>query len=283
MRTMFHQSSPHIRGDLKQLLSTTGDLALKRRAVLIITRLNPQPGEKILDAGCGDGFYLHLLSNLKTPLVLTGVDHDPLALESARQNLKRKKINLVQADLMGRLPFPDQYFDKIVLSEVLEHIPREKEVLLELSRILKTGGLLVLSVPNANYPFLWDPVNWILEHVFDLHIRSGFWAGIWNQHLRLYSAQRLSRLLSLVKFKVHSIDYPTFWSLPFNHYLLNFAARELHKERLKLGIVDSFNKFSLTKPPIEIKVIMFVLGVIDWWNNFSWGQSSVSLVVVAKK
>ena len=49
---------------LANLLSNTGDMALKRRAGKIISSLDPKENDKILEVGCGDGYYLHLLLNL---------------------------------------------------------------------------------------------------------------------------------------------------------------------------------------------------------------------------
>ena len=67
---------------LKDLLANTGDMALKRRARRIIEEIDPRPGDNILEIGCGDGFYLHLLSSLGVKdLNITGVDIDKEALK----------------------------------------------------------------------------------------------------------------------------------------------------------------------------------------------------------
>src|SRR5258706_5378635 len=109
-----------INNKLDVLLENTGDMALKRRARKIILAVDPQKNEKILDIGCGDGYYLHLLSNSGVPLNLTGTDYDEVGLEKARKNLG-KKIPLYQGDLMKKLPFKNGQFDKATMSEVAEH------------------------------------------------------------------------------------------------------------------------------------------------------------------
>src|SRR5688572_11785909 len=144
---------------LDLLLDKVGDIALKRRARRIIEGLDPKPNERILDVGCGDGFYLHLLSNLGIPLKLYGSDFDQNALKSAKIVLKNYRITLKPGDLMKKLPFNDNYFDKIVMSEVVEHLPQDVKGLKEVKRVLKPGGTVCITVPNANYPLLWDPVN----------------------------------------------------------------------------------------------------------------------------
>ncbi len=57
--------------------------------------------------------------------------------------------------------------------------------------MLKPGGLIAITVPNANYPFWWDPINRALETIFHTHIRRGLLAGIWANHVRLYTPDQL--------------------------------------------------------------------------------------------
>mgnify|MGYP001608858854 CR=1 FL=1 len=114
-------------------------------------------------------------------------------------------------------------------------------------RVLKPGGILVLTTPNKNYPFLWDPVNWLLEIFFGFHIKSGFFAGIWNQHLRLYKGEDLRRILEKVDFKVASTQLLTGWCIPFNHHLLNLGCRLLFYKRLNQDVLQDINKFKKPK------------------------------------
>lgn len=286
LKKMPNKLSKIINKKLERLLTNTGDMALKRRARRIIEELNPRDGDRILDVGCGDGYYLHLLSSLGLKLKLTGVDFDPNALQSARRNLKGKRIHLVYADLMKKLPFPDNCFDKIVMSEVCEHLPDDVKGLKEVHRILKPGGKLLLTVPCHSYPFLWDPVNWVLEHLFNTHIKSGFWAGIWNQHIRLYSLSQINSVLKLAGFVIEQSEAQTFWCVPFNHNILNLGARLLVGSRLSDSIKDSASKFS-ENPNRNINFVtpfFAVVNLIDKLNNISPVKSSgVSIFVKAKK
>jgi len=74
---------------LEILLKNTGDMALKRRARNIVEELKLRNGDRILDVGCGDGYYLHLLSNLGLNLKLFGTDYDEVGLNNARNNLNK--------------------------------------------------------------------------------------------------------------------------------------------------------------------------------------------------
>lgn len=283
---MLNKLSMHTKKKLETLLANTGDMALKRRARRIIEELNPRDGEKILDVGCGDGFYLHLLSNLGINLKLTGADLDEKALESARKNLKGKKIKLVKnADLMKRLPFKDNSFDKIVMSEVAEHLPDDVKGLKEVKRVLRLGGTLVLSVPNHNYPFFWDPVNWTLEHLFGTHIKSGFWAGLWSQHERLYEPSEIKKVTVNAGFKVEKVESLTWWCVPFNHNLLHLAARRLYGGELSPKMADSVSKYSLkTQKPLLIDSLFKFVNIADSLNDiYQPTDRGVGVLLIAIK
>lgn len=244
------------RKKLEKLLDKVGDPALRRRARKIICALDPKAGDRILDLGCGDGFYLYLFSNLGLKLQLFGSDLDPKALISAQKILKGKMIKLGQGDLMKGLKFKDNYFDKIVMSEVVEHLPSDVKGLKEVYRILKPGGVLCLSVPNANYPLFWDPVNRILENIFNMHLKSGFWAGIWNQHIRLYTPEAIQKVVQKAGFVSQVVESVTWWCLPFSHNLINLAARVIYSDKVSEKTTASLSKYgtvnSKRSPIVEL-------------------------------
>lgn len=270
---------------LNKLLENTGDMALKRRAFEIITSLDLKDGDKILEIGCGDGFYLHILSNLGIRLQITGVDIDKNALKSARKNLSSKKIRLLHGDVLNNLPFGPSEFDKIIMSEVCEHLDDDVKGLKEARRLLKKNGLLVITVPNKNYPFFWDPINWVLQHFFDTHIKSGFWAGIWNQHLRLYTPEDLVRVVTKSGLKVLKVKSLTYWCIPFNHNLMNLAARGLHSGRMDKSMAKAINKFEESpKRPFYIDFAFKVVNWVDKLNDlYQPSKKGVGVIVVAKR
>ncbi len=252
---------------LEVYLNSVGDMALKRRARIIFHNLDPQDGEKILEVGCGDGFYLHVLSNVFPKVKLFGVDYDQNALNSAKKNLS-KKITLGQADLMKSLPFPAKSFDKIIMSEVAEHLPDDVKGLKEVARVLKPGGTLLLSVPNHNYPLFWDPINRTLEFFFKTHIKSGFWAGLWNQHLRLYEPELIRSRVEKAGFKVEMVRSVTWWCLPFNHTLMYSAAKLLYGGSLTPDLAAAVSKFKVkARRPWYIAAAFGVVNGVDRLND----------------
>ncbi len=271
---------------LNHLLSHTGDMDLKRRVRIIIKELDIEPGDKILDLGCGDGFYLNILSKLEANIKLYGCDIDTNALKSAKTNLDGVSVQLSQGDAMAGLDYKDNSFDKIIMTEVLEHIPNDKKALEEIRRILRPGGILVLSVPNLNYPMFWDPINWFLQRLFQTHIQSGFWAGIWNQHLRLYTLKDLIRLEEDCNFKVEKTKLMTYWCLPFNHYLLNFMARLFYSGKLSSHIASDVSKFNPTtqRKTLVVDLAFKFINGIDYLNEILPAKrSSVSIFTKLRK
>jgi ubiquinone/menaquinone biosynthesis C-methylase UbiE len=257
-------------------------MALKCRAKRIIVELAPKPGDNIIDIGCGDGYYLHLLSNLGIKnLHLTGTDFDIKGLDKTKHNLKNPKIKIFPGDLMKKLPFENNTFDKAVMSEVAEHLPDDVKGLKEVYRILKPGAILCLTVPNANYPFLWDPINRILE-VFGHHVKSGFFAGIWNQHIRLYKPDQIKRVVEKAGFKAEKAEALTFWSLPFNHYIVNLVARYLSRE-YNLGTPNaSLNKFTRNpKRSFLLNIAFAGVNLLDKLNDF-WPSKESGVAVFVK-
>lgn len=279
---MLKQSSKRIKGKLTELLATVGDMALKRRAGRIIEELELKKGEKILEVGCGNGYYLNLLNRLNLELELIGVDNDPQALRDAKKYISDEKVKLI-LDNAQNLPLRSNNFDKIILSEVIEHVEDEQKILSEIYRVLKPEGVLVLTTCNVDYPFLWDPINWILQHFFKIHIRAGFWAGIWNQHIRLYKKDYLNKIVKRANFKIEISQYLTRWCLPFNHYLVNLVARLFYQGILPESISKGLNKFDKEQGYFPIRVIFWLVNTYDKLNDFLPGKNGVSIFVKARK
>jgi len=101
----------------------------------------------ILDIACGTGYGIGLLRS-KAKFV-TGVDIDPVTAIEAKAECGENGAVLLGNGL--GLPFADDSFDVVTSFETLEHLHDRKEFLAELRRVLRPGGVMVLSTPNANY------------------------------------------------------------------------------------------------------------------------------------
>lgn len=271
------------RKKLDELLTNVGDMSLKRRAYKIIEGLELKRGDQIVDLGCGDGFFLYIFSNLPLNLKLLGFDNDKRVLENARKNLSSKKIKLITGSIT-KMPFKNNCFKKIIMTEVLEHIAEDKKALSEVYRVLKPGGIFILTVPNYNFPFLWDPINWLLQNLLDLHIGgTGFFAGIWARHIRLYRKEKIEKLINNVGFKIESVQDLTTRCLPFNHYLVNLVARLLYDIKPSFRIIESLSKFKNVKKPLLINLAFSYVNNFDKLNNIFPGKNGLNIYVKVRK
>lgn len=268
---------------LDKLLENVGDMSLKRRAHKIILNLELKENDSIVDLGCGDGFYLYLLSNLPMSLKLTGFDHDKIVLNNAKKNLVNKKVKLILGDVQ-KLPFRDNTLKKVILTEVLEHIADDKKALAEIFRIMKPNGVLLITVPNFRFPFLWDPLNWVLQNIFGTHISgTNFFAGIWAKHLRLYKKDDLEKLIKSVGFKIEESDELTTRCLPFNHYLVNIVARLLQDIKPNANIIDSLNKFKNIRKPFLFRIAFSFVNTFDKLNDIFPGKNGLNIYIKVRK
>lgn len=267
-----------------ELLLNVGDMALKKRARRVLEELKLKDGDKVLDLGCGNGYYSYLLSKLPIKLNITGIDNHVSAIDDARNRVGERNVKFIIGNA-EKIPFQKNYFDKVVMSEIIEHVKDDIEVLKEARRVLKPGGILVLTTPNKDYPFLWDPINWFLEHFFNFHIKSGFCAGIWNQHIRLYKPEEIKKSLEKSGFKIASCELLTNWCLPFNHYLLNLGCRLLFHKKLSNNLMRDINKFN--KPKNEktslANLLFWFVNAFDKLNDVFPGSSGVSIFIKAIK
>lgn len=121
-----------------------------RRALvrgLLARHLGPAP-QRLLDVGCGTGHLAREL--LAAGHRVAAVDLLPEALAAARADAPG--VGLLRADA-GRLPLAAGGFDAVTALDVLEHVD-DAAALAELRRVVRPGGLLVLTVPAA--PWLWS-------------------------------------------------------------------------------------------------------------------------------
>lgn len=103
--------------------------------------LPARAGGHILDVGCGSGQMIEFMHDHDWNV--EGLDFDPYAVENARR--KGLEVNLGQLEAQN---YPDDYFDAITMSHLIEHVYNPLRLLQECYRILKPGGHLVVVTPN---------------------------------------------------------------------------------------------------------------------------------------
>lgn len=110
----------------------------------------------VLDAGCGEGHLIERMLEKKQKHHYTGVDVTPVALEKARERCPQAEFGLAN---LAKTAFEDNFFDVITCTEVIEHIFEYQQVISELKRILKPGGMLIMTFPNE---VLWTASRFLL-------------------------------------------------------------------------------------------------------------------------
>jgi ubiquinone/menaquinone biosynthesis C-methylase UbiE len=110
---------------------------------LILALLNPRPGERVLDIGCGSGYHLEFMNRLS--LDVTGIDASPYMINLARERLgNRCSLNRGMAE---DLPYEDNEFDLVVLINTLEFLDDPLEALREAGRV--ASGRVFIGVMNS--------------------------------------------------------------------------------------------------------------------------------------
>jgi SAM-dependent methyltransferase len=177
----------------------------------VLEALDAQPGERILEVGCGSGSYTRELAVAGARV--TATEFAPAQLAQARRNVGAlgSKVDFRLEDAQ-ELTLPDGSFDKVLLSEVIEHLPAPDRAIAEAARVLRPGGLLVVSTPSR-----FSPLN--LAYGVKRRVRG----YAFNEHLHEFRPSSFRRLVA------PHLDVER---LEFANFVLPYPVDELY---LRLG------------------------------------------------
>jgi SAM-dependent methyltransferase len=175
-------------------------------------RLGLRPHDKVLDIGCGFGRHAFEAARRGASVVALDAGTDEVLgvaatfaamVEAGELAGGSLHANVVQGDA-HKLPFPDATFDRVICSEVLEHIPDDVSAMRELNRVLRPGGTMAITVPR----FGPELVNWALSDEYH-NVPGG--------HIRIYRRSVLQERLTSTGMVMtghhyaHGLHSPYWW------------------------------------------------------------------------
>jgi SAM-dependent methyltransferase len=174
-------------------------------------RLDLRPGMTVLDLGCGEG--RHAFEAYRRGASVIAVDWGVSEVETTRRWLGAiaaageapdgARFAVVRGDLTA-LPVPDSSVDRVMASEVLEHIPDDVTAMAEIHRVLRPGGRMVMTVPRYGP----ERICWALSD--DYHANEG-------GHIRIYTRPVVRTRLASVgltpvdSHHAHALHAPFWW------------------------------------------------------------------------
>ena len=180
-------------------------------------RISLEPGSRVLDVGCGAGRHLRALRRHEG-VTCVGVDLGRQEVEDTAAALR--EMDELSPEMGGSvpgagpwlslrgsgygLPFGDGSFDCVVVSEVFEHLEHDADALREVSRVLRPGGILAISVPREGP----EAICWSL---------SSEYPNSPGGHIRIYRGDRLPRMIEGGGYEIvgshyaHGLHSPYWW------------------------------------------------------------------------
>lgn len=232
-----------------------------REGLIIKTVKRVLPSGKILDMGCGTGSLVLKLAREGYQVV--GVDISESCIKITKNRIREEglaKSATVSVGSATQINLPDNSVDGVIAGEVLEHLKDDEAAVREFSRVLKPGGMCIITVPA-------DPSQW----------------NVWDDmagHMRRYTHEALVRLFNSQKFRFECIRYWGFPMMRIYHKLLciPWAKMTVKKKGLDGENLDTITKIGLSG------VTTVILGNIfrfdDLFARFPWG---IGIVFVARK
>lgn len=204
--------------ETKRLLEmyVTSDVVNQR--VEFLKLINIEKGERVLDVGTGPGFLAQSIAESVGRLgSVCGVDISEYLLSVARSENKNKPyIEFVYGDATN-LPYPDEDFDTVVCTQVLEYVPDVDTALIEFHRVLRKGGKLALLDTD------WGSIVW---HTPD-QVRMNRILSAWEGHAansflpRTLAARMVHQGFQITEQKIIPIYNPSFESETYSNRLID--------------------------------------------------------------
>lgn len=214
------------------------------------------PGDLVLDAGAGFGRHAYEVARRGGRIVALDYADDEVRTTRATFGAMLEEGQIRRDSYVGalrgdatRLPFPDDTFDRVITSEVLEHIQDDVSAIAELVRVLRPGGSFACTVPS------WWPekINWKLSDEYHAPKALG-------GHVRIYSQTELTAKLRAAGLDVrgshraHALHSPYWW--------LKCAVGPRRDDHRLVSTYRRFLEWDITRQPRSVKAVEKVLSPV---------------------
>lgn len=160
----------------------------------IMKFLNPRPGERVLDVGCGLGYFVSLMN--RRSVRPYAVDFSIESLSLARKETQGYYANCA-ADALS---FADDSFDKVLFTDVIEHLENDEAAVAEIARVARSGARVVVTTPPLEGILIGTRLNLLCHDIPgtpEYHVRPG------------YKTDELTGLLRRNHIEVQQVAYTT--------------------------------------------------------------------------
>lgn len=170
-----------------------------------LERLDIKPGALVLDAGCGEG--RHCFGMLGRGARVVGFDLDFDAMRDASKRLRKEAATAASLGEMAQgnifqLPFADATYDRVICSEVMEHVHDYQGAARELARVTKPGGKLAITIPTETS-----------EHLY-LRMGDEYFESP-GGHIRIFKPRQLATALSKAGLTTQGVGFAHGFHTPY--------------------------------------------------------------------
>jgi ubiquinone/menaquinone biosynthesis C-methylase UbiE len=209
---------------------------------------------KILEVGCGAGQFIRAIKNIKPKVKAHGSD---ISLEAIKSAKEISSDVIYQVSEKNNLPYPDNYFDGVVVFDVLEHVKNPEKILSEIRRVLRPEGIFYCFTPcEGGWTSLWN----LLDKLNLKKELTKKFAG----HINYFSRKSLNELYKKSGFKILQQNF----SEHFIGQIIGVASFVLMNRLAKKKNITQMNNEMFFHELNQKTGMGIIKKIINWVINF---------------